>query len=127
MHEMTDDERERKLAFLLTGGLSWDQILAARDILANPKSLIDALLEAGISAKDILDALMEAKAISQVDDMWNADGTETFTYYELKNTKSHVHEPYVFALNGWVRIGCSRCSETRAVPYGFRVEWPPDE
>jgi hypothetical protein len=73
---MTDDERvlrantQRMLNLRDRLGIS---LTDAKTILDNPKALMDAL--------------MEARAISQVEEMWNADGTETFTYYELKNPK----------------------------------------
>jgi hypothetical protein len=132
---MTDDERVRKLSDHVKG--LWFQIptraetsiVIARAIIANAKAHIAALIEAGVPVKDIMDALMEAKAISQVEDMWNADGTETFTYYELKNPKSHVHEGYATAFypdKDTVLLHCD-CGEGHEVPNSTPIEWPDDE
>jgi hypothetical protein len=91
-------------------------------------AIIKAIID---NAPLVMDALMEAKAISQVEKMWNADGTETFIYYELKNPKSHVHEPYVkdIALSGHVLLACNGhgCFATRYASPSLPIKWPDDE
>jgi hypothetical protein len=108
---MSDDERVRKLSDYLWNIVPGIPDSMAAVIIAHPKVHMDALVEAGV-----------------VVPMNAATGGDWESWWRIPKPKPHVHKGYVFALNGLVRLGCSGCSETRAIDNpSLPIEWPNDE